>query len=528
MSGFKILSDGKVYRKMKKVYSNRDVYDGEFVDGLREGKGVMTMSNGDTYQGEFHKDVYHGYGIFQWSPFYDDDENYFVGKRYEGEWSDGKKTGRGVFILGDGGVYSGMFLNNFYHGQGMLKLANGDVIKGEFSRGRASGKILIKYHNGDIYEGEMKSGLFDGNGSYTFNDNMGSYKGNFRKGKYHGSGARLFSDGSKYTGMFSDGHFNGDGIMFLTCGDQYVGEWKNGKMNGQGVYKYARGDSYEGSFLDGFAFGEGKYKYSDGGFYMGEFRNTSVHPVTEAEFPRPNGFRHGFGIRVWCNGNKYEGQWADDRMEGRGVITKAEGGQYEGDIWQGMRHGSGTELFGNLLHVRYCCPMGVTHGGIGFCKFIGFYKRGYFEGEGSFECFDGRTYEGGWKNGKRHGYGVQTYLKEGDEGEPTRMFIGGVGSLYRFRKYEGEWFDGIKEGDGTGTYVNGDQIIGKFAKGLPHGPCEYKFAAKKRVRFALYERGVRKKWLDNSTSNVAGLLSYLNKTRQFNSKLDAIGDKIKL
>jgi hypothetical protein len=40
-ANFKILSDGKVYRKMKKIYANRDVYDGEFVDGLREGKGII-------------------------------------------------------------------------------------------------------------------------------------------------------------------------------------------------------------------------------------------------------------------------------------------------------------------------------------------------------------------------------------------------------------------------------------------------------------------------------------------------------
>jgi hypothetical protein len=37
---------------------------------------------------------------------------------------------------------------------------------------------------------------------------------------------------------------------------------------------------------------------------------------------------------------------------------------------------------------------------------------------------------------------------EGEAGDPKRLFIGGVGSLYRFKQYEGQWKNDEKEGEG--------------------------------------------------------------------------------
>ena len=47
--GARLNEDGKLYRVGKCRYSNGDLYDGEFVDGMRHGKGVMLYKNGDKY-----------------------------------------------------------------------------------------------------------------------------------------------------------------------------------------------------------------------------------------------------------------------------------------------------------------------------------------------------------------------------------------------------------------------------------------------------------------------------------------------
>ena len=120
-------------------------------------------------------------------------------------------------------------------------------------------------------------------------------------------------------------------------------------------------------------------------------------------------------------------------MDGRGEMVSVGGGRYQGGFWNGLKHGDGKEDFGNLLNVEYCCPMGHKHKGHGYCHYEGQYFRGAFHGKGKFVCQDERMYEGTWMNGKQHGYGRKTYLQKGEEGDPARLYYGGVGSLYRAR-----------------------------------------------------------------------------------------------
>lgn len=42
--------------KAQIVYSNGDKYDGDFKDGEKSGKGVYKYSTGDIYEGEWLKD----------------------------------------------------------------------------------------------------------------------------------------------------------------------------------------------------------------------------------------------------------------------------------------------------------------------------------------------------------------------------------------------------------------------------------------------------------------------------------------
>ena len=55
-----------------------DKYEGDFVDGKRHGKGVNTWANRAKYDGDWKDDKRHGKGVFT--------ENQFTSRRMTGAW----------------------------------------------------------------------------------------------------------------------------------------------------------------------------------------------------------------------------------------------------------------------------------------------------------------------------------------------------------------------------------------------------------------------------------------------------------
>ena len=55
------------------------------------------------------------------------------------------------------------------------------------------------------------------------------------------------------------------------------------------------------------------------------------------------GFPNGRGIRKWRNGDLYEGMYANGFQSGQGLFVSTEQGwKYEGDWYQGKMNGRGT------------------------------------------------------------------------------------------------------------------------------------------------------------------------------------------
>ena len=67
-----------------KKYKNGDVYVGEIVKGMPEGKGTMTYANGNVYTGNWHKGDPDGQGTMTYA-----DNSKFVGEWNYGEKYDG-------------------------------------------------------------------------------------------------------------------------------------------------------------------------------------------------------------------------------------------------------------------------------------------------------------------------------------------------------------------------------------------------------------------------------------------------------
>lgn len=72
-------------------------YEGEWVQGIREGHGVRSYPNGEAYEGDFTAGVRHGHGRYS-----------FTNKDvYAGEWVDDRRTGHGTYFYANGDVFVG-------------------------------------------------------------------------------------------------------------------------------------------------------------------------------------------------------------------------------------------------------------------------------------------------------------------------------------------------------------------------------------------------------------------------------------
>ena len=78
------------------------VYDGDWVNDKKEGKGIMTFNNGNKYEGMWDYDNMCGKGTM----------TYANGNKYDGEWKNSHKHGNGIMTYANGNKYEGEWKNN--------------------------------------------------------------------------------------------------------------------------------------------------------------------------------------------------------------------------------------------------------------------------------------------------------------------------------------------------------------------------------------------------------------------------------
>ena len=156
----------KMYAKMNKNFEdlkiNKDKnqelvnhngrFYGQVINGLPEGKGVMTYNDGDKYEGEWKNAKFEGRGIYTWNN----------GDRYIGDFKNGLKDGKGIMYWKDGDRYEGDFRNDKREGKGIFYFNNefsfnGDRYEGDWRNGKKEGKGIYYYHNGDREMGDYSN-----------------------------------------------------------------------------------------------------------------------------------------------------------------------------------------------------------------------------------------------------------------------------------------------------------------------------------------------------------------------------------
>ena len=134
-------------------FSGKYIYEGDFINGVMEGDGIIKYSDGTYYEGQFRNDKYQGKGkiVFKNGGSYEGDFNnnlihgkgkyiYPGGKIYEGDFQNGMKHGFGKISWSENKYFEGFWINNRQHGEGKYYL-NGKTLNAIFRYGKLIMKI---------------------------------------------------------------------------------------------------------------------------------------------------------------------------------------------------------------------------------------------------------------------------------------------------------------------------------------------------------------------------------------------------
>ena len=253
-------------------YNYRD-YEGDFMEGKMNGNGkceyIINPYEKDVYEGNFKNNLRNGYGRLKSCESY----------TYEGNWTDDEINGYGKMIF-----YSLrddlMFM--FDYTQDLLDYSN----------------YVVEF----IYEGNWKNNVRNGNGKYTSSNGLVTH-GHWIDGKFQNNGSQIWPNGDSYSGDFSivpDHNCISNQIYSMICrrhghgqcnyanGIVYNGQWMNDKRHGQGYQIWPDGRIYKGEWSNDSpglttTSSNGRYSYPDGRSYDGIFVNGKLVTLNDME-----------------------------------------------------------------------------------------------------------------------------------------------------------------------------------------------------------------------------------------------------
>ena len=165
------------------------------------------------------------------------------------------------------------------------------------------------------------------------------------------------------------------------------------------------------------------------------------------------------GLCRFLNGNCYEGEFRDGKMEGAGTYLWTDGNKYEGEVLGNRIEGRGTYMWTNGT------------------EYTGEVRDGLRNGSGVFRLSEGRYCDGDWRDGKMHGVGKMVFESD-EEGNPVSY-------------YEGEFIKNKREGTGVRVYRSGDFYGGEWLNNLPHGRGRMEWRDRGEVYIGDWFKGVQ-------------------------------------
>ena len=211
------------------------VYDGAWKQGKRHGYGdeyTFCPFHGEMkqYSGNFQYHRRSGFGI-EWNTDCVFLTDLHPSPRYEGQWLDGKRHGRGTIF----------YYNN-------VKEFSGNFRNGEFVQGNVYYHPLSTHPNKVLYNGQVSKYSFDGLGTMFSPQQKICFSGNWKQGYPFQKNVSI-----KNVSIFT---------IFSKKSPEYQGDFQNGKFHGKGSLYYEDKVIHSGDFRYGYIF-DGKTCYYD-------------------------------------------------------------------------------------------------------------------------------------------------------------------------------------------------------------------------------------------------------------------------
>ena len=301
-------------------------------------------------------------------------------------------------------------MNDLYHGSGEYTFRDGTVFKGNWKAGKKQGKGAIYSRDGEILsQGEWKDD------EEIFSLKSYNYETNISKEENKTQDASNPQDISNQSNLESPNLYQETNQIIHNSASKSIGEGKIDSQSKKSKIKILEEDEEEKENRECI--------YLNGDRFIGQWKDEKWHGF--GEWVKANGKsrykgfyvegkRYGLGRMEYENGDIYDGTWKDGKKHGHGTYTwSIDNSSYTGTWKNDKREGSGEMKYRN--------------GDI----YDGQWKDDFFEGRGVYKWADGRKYEGEFFKGKQHGKGKMIYSADEDE------------------YYDGDWQEDYYHGEGS-------------------------------------------------------------------------------
>jgi|GEM_PF-3896105 len=195
------------------------------------------------------------------------------GAVYEGQWANGLRQGKGTYTSWSGERYEGNWANDLAEGEGFKTFSNGFYMKGIFKDGKLISGIFNRADK-EILKGTFDDEWFEGE---IIAHNGKSIKGRARidwkllplvtlhEAKWISSVGRKYYNESDY--FFAI--FDGKCVVTRPNGYRFEGYYKNGKKNGPCKETLYDGSIYEGYCVENKRTGQSKITFTNGAIVCG-------------------------------------------------------------------------------------------------------------------------------------------------------------------------------------------------------------------------------------------------------------------